>query len=42
MMSDDTITKNAFMDFVGNTARGIAMRNANVEPTEIVEIVEGL
>ncbi len=42
MVSDDTITKNAFMDFVGNTARGIAMRNANLEPTEIVEIVEGL
>ena len=42
MMSDDTITKNAFMDFVDTTIRGIAMRNANMEPTEIVEIVEGL
>jgi ATP-binding protein involved in chromosome partitioning len=42
MMSDDTITKNAFMDFVGNTTRGIAMRNANMKPTEIVEVVEGV
>ena len=30
------------MDFVDTTIRGIAMRNANMEPTEIVEIVEGL
>jgi hypothetical protein len=29
------------MDFTANAVRGIAMRNANMEPTEIVEIVEG-
>lgn len=38
MMGDDTVTKNAFMDFVDTTIRGIAMRNANMEPTEIVEL----
>ncbi len=39
MVSDDTITKKAFMDFTANAVRGIAMRNANLEPTEIQEIV---
>lgn len=39
MVSDDEITKKAFMDFAGNAARGIAMRNANLEPTQIQEIV---
>jgi ATP-binding protein involved in chromosome partitioning len=41
MVGDDAITKKAFMDFTANAVRGIAMRNANMEPTEIVEIVEG-
>jgi len=39
MVGDDTITKKAFMDFAANAVRGIAMRNANLEPTEIQEIV---
>ncbi len=39
MVGDDAITKKAFMDFVANAVRGIAMRNANLEPTEIQEIV---
>ncbi len=39
MMSDDAISKKAFMDFTSNAVRGIAMRNANMEPTEISEIV---
>lgn len=39
MISDDAITKKAFMDFAANAVRGIAMRNANLEPTEIQEIV---
>ncbi len=42
MVSDDAITKKAFAEFVGNTARGIAMRNANMIPTEIVEVVENI
>jgi len=40
MMSDDEVTKSAFIEFAGNAARGIAMRNANMEPTEIQQIVE--
>jgi ATP-binding protein involved in chromosome partitioning len=39
MMGDDPITKKAFEHFAGNAARGIAMRNANMEPTEIQEVV---
>lgn len=35
MVSDDEVTKKAFYDFAGNAARGIAMRNANLAPTEI-------
>ena len=38
MASDDELTKKAFLDFAGNAARGIAMRNANMAPTEIHEI----
>jgi ATP-binding protein involved in chromosome partitioning len=38
MASDDEITKKAFMDFAGNAARGIAMRNANVAPTQVQEV----
>lgn len=40
MVGDDAITKKAFMDFAANAVRGIAMRNANLEPTEIVEMIE--
>ena len=39
MASDDVVTKKAFMDFAGNAARGIAIRNANLEPTQIQEMV---
>ncbi|UEG50188.1 Mrp/NBP35 family ATP-binding protein [Ferruginibacter lapsinanis] len=39
MVSDDEITKNAFRDFAGAAVRGIAMRNANLAPTEIQEVV---
>jgi ATP-binding protein involved in chromosome partitioning len=38
MVSDDEITKKAFLDFAGNAARGIAMRNANMAPTQIQEM----
>ena len=40
MMSDDMISKAAFMEFAGNAARGIAMRNANLEPTKIQEMMQ--
>jgi ATP-binding protein involved in chromosome partitioning len=39
MMSDDAITKKAFTDFAGNAARGIAMRNANMAPTQVQEVL---
>ena len=39
MVSDDEVTRKAFMDFAGNAVRSVAMRNANVEATKIVEIV---
>jgi len=35
MAGEDEITKKAFTNFAGNAARGIAMRNANLAPTEI-------
>ena len=39
MVSDDAITKQAFIDFAGNAARGIAMRNANMPATQVQEIL---
>ncbi len=39
MVSDDEISKAAFIEFAGNAARGIAMRNANMAATEIQEIL---
>jgi ATP-binding protein involved in chromosome partitioning len=41
MLADDDISKKAFMDFAGNAVRAIAMRNANLEPTQVQEIVMG-
>ncbi|GAB2825887.1 Mrp/NBP35 family ATP-binding protein [Ferruginibacter profundus] len=41
MVSDDAISRKAFEEFAGNAVRGIAMRNANLAPTQIQEIVEG-
>ncbi|MBC7887674.1 MAG: Mrp/NBP35 family ATP-binding protein [Ferruginibacter sp.] len=38
MAGDDELTKKAFSDFAGNAARGIAMRNADLAPTEIQQI----
>ena len=39
MVSDDMVAKNAFEEFAGNAARSIAMRNANMKATEVVETV---
>jgi ATP-binding protein involved in chromosome partitioning len=39
MVGDDEISKAAFTEFAGNAARGIAMRNANMEATKIQEIL---
>ena len=39
MVSDDVISRKAFEEFAGNAARSIAMRNANMKSTEVVETV---
>ncbi len=39
MVTDDQITKQAFWNFAGQAVRSIAMRNANMEATKVVEIV---
>lgn len=39
MMTDDQRTKKAFWDFAGQAVRSIAMRNANLDATKVVEIV---
>ncbi len=40
MMSDDEISKKAFIEFSGNAIRGIAMRNAQLPATEVSEVLE--
>ena len=40
MMSDDSITKQAFEDFAGVVARSISMRNAHMRSEEVAEVVE--
>ncbi len=39
MVSDDAVTKKAFIEFAGNAARGIAMRNANLAATQVQEVL---
>lgn len=40
MVGNDEISKKAFEDFAGLAARNIAMRNANMSATQMVEVVE--
>lgn len=40
MMSDDLVSKQAFLDFAANATRGIAMRNAEMPATEVSEVLE--
>ncbi len=40
VVNNDEITKKAFMEFTEKTVRGIAMRNANLDATKIVEVME--
>jgi len=40
MISDDEISKNAFIEFSDKAIRGIAMRNAEFPATEVTEIFE--
>ncbi|QJB33247.1 Mrp/NBP35 family ATP-binding protein [Chitinophaga oryzae] len=39
MTGDDKITRKAFLDVAGAAARSIAMRNANIAPTKIVDVI---
>src|SRR5258708_27902642 len=39
MMSDDLVTKKAFLDFAGMAARSIAMLNANIRADKVAEVV---
>lgn len=38
MMGDDDVTIAAFSEFAQNAARQIAIRNANLAPTQVVEM----
>ena len=40
MLGEDEISKKAFEEFAANAVRSIAMRNANMPATQIVEILE--
>ena len=40
MMSNDNITKEAFLEFSGMVARSVSMRNAHMKGEEIAEVVE--
>jgi ATP-binding protein involved in chromosome partitioning len=40
MLGDDEISKKAFEEFAGNTVRSIAMRNANMPESTILEVFE--
>jgi ATP-binding protein involved in chromosome partitioning len=39
MMSDDVVSKQAFIEFAGNAVRSIAMINANIKAEKIAEVV---
>lgn len=40
MVSEDNITKAAFEEFAGNAIRSIAMRNANMAASRVVEVID--
>jgi ATP-binding protein involved in chromosome partitioning len=39
MVSDDTVSRNAFVAFASATVRSIAMRNANMPQTKVLEVM---
>lgn len=39
IMDDNAVTKDIFMKLAQNIARNVSMRNANLEPTKVVEIL---
>lgn len=40
MMSDDEITREAFMEFAGVVARSVSMRNAHMNAEQVADVVE--
>ena len=40
MMSDDQVSKQAFLEFGGTVARAVSMRNAHMRSEEVAEVVE--
>lgn len=40
MMSDDEMTKQAFLEFAGAVARSVSMRNAHMNSEEVAEVIE--
>lgn len=40
LVGDDPVSKQAFMEFASNAVRSIAMRNAKLAPTAVVQMVE--
>jgi ATP-binding protein involved in chromosome partitioning len=39
MMTEEAITKKAFIDFANHTIRSIAMLNAQIDPVKVAEVV---
>ena len=39
MMSEDAVSRQAFMDFAADVTRSISMRNANLTPEKVAEVV---
>jgi ATP-binding protein involved in chromosome partitioning len=39
MVGDDPVTRQAFIEFAGAAVRSIAMRNANLPQTKVLEVV---
>jgi ATP-binding protein involved in chromosome partitioning len=40
LVSDDKVSRNAFLEFAGNVARSTSMRNAHMKTEQIAEVVE--
>jgi ATP-binding protein involved in chromosome partitioning len=40
MVGDDAISRKAFIDMAGQAVRSIAMRNANLAATKVIEVIE--
>jgi ATP-binding protein involved in chromosome partitioning len=38
IMNDEAVTKKAFMDLAQSVARNVSIRNANLEPTKVVQV----